>query len=157
MPALQDPAAHTAANNLVSKLGKEQGSVALLAIIISAWQRMVLLYMESEDRHSANVNAASSYLKALSAEMDRVGTLVNTSDTQLKALHGAVLAKLQSASDDIKKAQTAMSDVLQVYADFAGTTAQLKQGLGALVKSTLTMIQPAIGIWAAPLVDQALS
>lgn len=145
-----------AAQALGQKLGDDEAATVLLATIMAAFQQTILLYEDSEARHGAILDGASSFLRRLGTSMTALEAELEATDQAVAELHGKVKAKLLSATDNVVYARRAMSDVLKIYNDFAGNTEQLKQGVAALAKSTLTSMNPALGFWAGPQIDKLL-
>jgi hypothetical protein len=144
-----------AVKTLFQKLGNDEETTLLLAMLVASWNQLALLYQESEERHQVIVGGTSSFLSQLGQEMVRLRDQNDQAEAELKDLHDQVIGSLDLAATDIAKAKNAMKDVLKIYSDFAGNVNGLKQGIGSLVKSTIVSLNPAIGTWASPLVDKA--
>jgi len=151
--AVDDDIVH-AVDRLKDKLGGDEEATALLAIVVTSWNQLALLYEESEQRHGTNVAGAASFLSLLSLKMTELKNKLAATEQNLKDLHTKVVNTLGLASGNINKAKTAMQDVLNEYNNFQGTTQALKKGLGSLVLSTLTTLNPAVGAIVAPMVNQ---
>jgi len=139
---------------LKKKLGDDEDAAVLLAIAVTSWNQLALLYEESEQRHKTNVSGAASFLSLLGLKMTELKSKLAATEQNLKDLHTKVVNTLGLASGNIDKACTAMKDVLNEYNNFQGTTEALKKGLGSLVLSTLTTLNPAVGVIVAPMVNQ---
>jgi hypothetical protein len=157
MPIMQisDTAAH-AAQELDRKLGTDDAAAALVATIMAAFGQLALLYEESEARHGANLLGAASFLTRLGESMTSMDADLAARDRAAAELHAQVKAKLLSAGNSVASARRSMDDVLKLYNDFSGNANQLKQGVASLAKSILSSLNPALGAWAGPRLDEAL-
>jgi len=141
---------------LVARLGNEGEAAALLAVFIAAWQQAATELERCQAKHDVTVGGAASFLIGMSTGLEAYRAKVAGADAQLAALHAQIIGKLKDAQDNSAKAESAMKDVLQVYVDFKGSTAQLKGSLGSLAKVALVAMNPAVGAFAAPLIDRVL-